>query len=200
MCCVQLLSCIRLFADPRTVRSLPSFSAHGIFQARILEWGDISYPNMLLTPYISYFRYFFFLEILFVYLQFFSFLYYAHNSFVFLNIRSIFFKGYFNVLLILFSLYLFIEDKYQFKDQDRDLKVKVSSYPSILSLFLFSYNKCLLLVANSAFNSHLLTCFIFNLFTHLGIYIFQPPHHAHMSYIDKTISSIQNGKLPFLHS
>ena len=35
--CVHVLSCIRLTGDP-TDWSLPDFPAHGILQARILEW------------------------------------------------------------------------------------------------------------------------------------------------------------------
>ena len=39
---VKLLSCVQLFATPRTDYSLPGSSVHGIFQARIVEWAAIS--------------------------------------------------------------------------------------------------------------------------------------------------------------
>ena len=40
---VKLLSRVRLFATPWT--SLPGSSVHGILQARILEWGAISFSR-----------------------------------------------------------------------------------------------------------------------------------------------------------
>ena len=39
---VKSLSCVRLFSTPWTVCSLPGPSIHRIFQARTLEWVDIS--------------------------------------------------------------------------------------------------------------------------------------------------------------
>ena len=36
------LSCVQLFATPWTV-SQPSSFIHGIFQARVLEWGAIAF-------------------------------------------------------------------------------------------------------------------------------------------------------------
>ena len=38
---VCVLSCVRLFATPRTLAP-PGYSVHGVFQARILEWVAIS--------------------------------------------------------------------------------------------------------------------------------------------------------------
>ena len=40
---VKSLSHIRLLATPWTACSLPSSSVHGIFQARVLEWGAIAF-------------------------------------------------------------------------------------------------------------------------------------------------------------
>ena len=40
-CC--MFSCVQLFPTPRTV--LPGSSAHGIFQARILDWVAISFSR-----------------------------------------------------------------------------------------------------------------------------------------------------------
>ena len=45
---VKSLSCIQLFATPWTVCRLPGFSAHGIFQARILEWVAISFSSQVI--------------------------------------------------------------------------------------------------------------------------------------------------------
>ena len=39
----KLLSCVQL-CDPMDC-SLPGFSVHGIFQARVLEWVAISFSN-----------------------------------------------------------------------------------------------------------------------------------------------------------
>ena len=39
---VQSLSCIRLFCNPMDYRP-PGSSIHGIFQARVLEWGAIAF-------------------------------------------------------------------------------------------------------------------------------------------------------------
>ena len=57
---VKLLSHVRLLATPMEC-SPPGFSAHGIFQARVLEWGAIafsSYPFYLTfnTNQISFMR------------------------------------------------------------------------------------------------------------------------------------------------
>ena len=41
---VKLLSDVQLFADSMDC-SLPDFSIHGIFQARILEWVAISFSR-----------------------------------------------------------------------------------------------------------------------------------------------------------
>ena len=45
---VKLLSRIQLFATQQTV--LPGSSVHGIFQARVLEWGAIAFSYIL--PYV----------------------------------------------------------------------------------------------------------------------------------------------------
>jgi hypothetical protein len=42
-----------LFCNPMNY-SLPSFSVHGIFQARILEWVAISYPVFLFKDTLFY--------------------------------------------------------------------------------------------------------------------------------------------------
>ena len=42
---VKLLSRVQFFATPWTVCSLPGSSIHGIFQARVLEWGAISFSR-----------------------------------------------------------------------------------------------------------------------------------------------------------
>ena len=47
--CAQL--CLTLRNPTRC--SLPGFSVHGIFQARILEWAAIPYPGDLLDPGIK---------------------------------------------------------------------------------------------------------------------------------------------------
>ena len=39
---VYLLSCVLLFSDSMDY-SLPGFSLHGVFQARILEWLSLSF-------------------------------------------------------------------------------------------------------------------------------------------------------------
>ena len=44
---VKSLSCVGLFATPWTAGPRGS-SVHGIFQARVLEWGAIAFSNMLL--------------------------------------------------------------------------------------------------------------------------------------------------------
>ena len=44
---VKLLSCVQLFATPMDC-SLPGSSVHGIFQARVLEWGAIAFSVSLL--------------------------------------------------------------------------------------------------------------------------------------------------------
>ena len=41
VCSVSHFSCVRLFVTSMD-RSLPGFSVHGVFQARILEWVAIS--------------------------------------------------------------------------------------------------------------------------------------------------------------
>ena len=41
------LSRVQLFADPMD-RSLPGSSVHGIFQARVLEWGAIAFSELIL--------------------------------------------------------------------------------------------------------------------------------------------------------
>ena len=46
----QLLSRVWLFATPWAVCSLPSFSVHGVLQARILEWIAISFPKGSFQP------------------------------------------------------------------------------------------------------------------------------------------------------
>ena len=46
--CAQLLSRVRL-CDPMDC-SLPGFSVHGIFQARILEWDAISFSRIASRP------------------------------------------------------------------------------------------------------------------------------------------------------
>ena len=43
-------SCLTL-SDPMDC-SLPGFSVHGIFQARILEWGAIAFSNITIYIYI----------------------------------------------------------------------------------------------------------------------------------------------------
>ena len=40
---VKSLSRVRLFATPRTAAHPPGSSIHGIFQARVLEWGAIAF-------------------------------------------------------------------------------------------------------------------------------------------------------------
>ena len=42
VCVLSHSSCVRFFATPWTVSSLPGSSIHGIIQARILEWVAIS--------------------------------------------------------------------------------------------------------------------------------------------------------------
>ena len=42
---VQLLSSVQLFCDDKDF-SMPGFSVHGIFQARILEWVAISFSSV----------------------------------------------------------------------------------------------------------------------------------------------------------
>ena len=41
--------------DP-TDCSLPGTSAHGIFQARVLEWGAIAFSDLLLADLIYFFK------------------------------------------------------------------------------------------------------------------------------------------------
>ena len=48
---VKSLSCVRL-CDPMDC-SLPGFSVHGIFQARVLEWVAISFSRDLPDPWIE---------------------------------------------------------------------------------------------------------------------------------------------------
>ena len=47
---VQLLSRILLFATPWTV-AYQGFSIHGMFQARVLEWGAIAFSKLVATSY-----------------------------------------------------------------------------------------------------------------------------------------------------
>ena len=47
---VKLLSRVRLRATPIDGR-LPGSSVHGIFQARVLEWGAIAFSEMMLGEY-----------------------------------------------------------------------------------------------------------------------------------------------------
>ena len=47
--CAQPLSRVWLFSSPVDC-SLPGPFAHGIFQARLLEWGAISYSNRSSQP------------------------------------------------------------------------------------------------------------------------------------------------------
>ena len=42
--CAHLLSCVWLFCNPMDC-SLPGYSVHGIFQARIVEWVAISFSR-----------------------------------------------------------------------------------------------------------------------------------------------------------
>ena len=44
---VQLLNSVQLFCDPKDF-SMPGFSVHGIFQARILQWVAISFSRVLI--------------------------------------------------------------------------------------------------------------------------------------------------------
>ena len=44
-------SCLTL-SDPMD-RSLPGSSAHGIFQARVLEWGAIAFPHSVVYNMIK---------------------------------------------------------------------------------------------------------------------------------------------------
>ena len=48
---VKSFSCVRL-CDPMDY-SLPGFSVHGIFQARVLEWDAISFSRDLPDPWIE---------------------------------------------------------------------------------------------------------------------------------------------------
>ena len=50
--CVCVCVCMCVHAQPLDC-SLPDSSAHGIFQARILEWGAISYSGDLPDPGIE---------------------------------------------------------------------------------------------------------------------------------------------------
>ena len=43
-CCLVAQSCLTLFCDPLDC-SPPGSSAHGIFQARVLEWGAIAFSE-----------------------------------------------------------------------------------------------------------------------------------------------------------
>ena len=45
-------SCLTL-SDPMD-RSLPGSSTHGIFQARVLEWGAIAFPEYFLYKAINF--------------------------------------------------------------------------------------------------------------------------------------------------
>ena len=45
---VKSLSHVRLFTTPWTACSLPGSSVHGIFQARVLEWGAIAFSVPIL--------------------------------------------------------------------------------------------------------------------------------------------------------
>ena len=50
---VKSLSCVRTLSDPMDC-SLPGSSIHGIFQARVLEWGAIAFSVALYSdPFIS---------------------------------------------------------------------------------------------------------------------------------------------------
>ena len=49
---VKSFSCVRLFCDPVDC-SLPGFSVHGIFQARVPEWVAISFSGDLSDPGIE---------------------------------------------------------------------------------------------------------------------------------------------------
>ena len=51
--CVCVCVCMCVHAQPLDC-SLPDSSAHGIFQARILEWGAISYSGDLPDPGIEH--------------------------------------------------------------------------------------------------------------------------------------------------
>ena len=51
--CVCVCVCMCVYAQPLDC-SLPDSSAHGIFQARILEWGAISYSGDLPDPGIEH--------------------------------------------------------------------------------------------------------------------------------------------------
>ena len=51
----SMLSCVRLFVTPWTVCSPPGSSVHGIFQARILEWGAISFSRLTYKVILFYF-------------------------------------------------------------------------------------------------------------------------------------------------
>ena len=42
-------------------RSLPGFSIHGIFQARVLEWGAIAFSEVHITSLQNILMYFFYL-------------------------------------------------------------------------------------------------------------------------------------------
>ena len=48
--CNQLLSHVQLFCEPLDY-SLPGFSVHGIFQARILKWVAISFSRGSFLPW-----------------------------------------------------------------------------------------------------------------------------------------------------
>ena len=50
--CVHVQSCLNFFCGPMDC-SLPASSAHGIFQARILEWGAFSLPGDFPNPGIK---------------------------------------------------------------------------------------------------------------------------------------------------
>ena len=45
-CMLSRFSHVRLFADPMDCSPLPGSSVHGILQARILEWGAISFSTL----------------------------------------------------------------------------------------------------------------------------------------------------------
>ena len=49
ICCCLVTSCVWLFCNPVDC-SLPGFSIHGIFQARILEWVAISFSRRSSGP------------------------------------------------------------------------------------------------------------------------------------------------------
>ena len=42
---MKVTSCVRLFATPWTVSSLPGSSVHGILRARILEWVAVPFSR-----------------------------------------------------------------------------------------------------------------------------------------------------------